>query len=101
MAGVEGAQRRTMAYAEYSRAAAPLAHESIESSLRRLIHSRGRFIKKQPLRLSYERPGKGDALLFARGKLERPMSRLIQPPGKIRKPDRCKRFPKRRIVKST
>src|SRR5688572_29993935 len=83
LARVEGTQRRAMAYAEYGCAGKPLAHESIETRLRGLVHRRGRLIEEQPLRLLHQRAGKGDALLFAGGKLQRPMASLIEPPGEI------------------
>ena len=87
MASVEGAQGRSMTDAEHSRVGKPLAHQSIQTRLRSLVHCRGRLIKEEPLGLLHQRAGKGDALLFAGGKLERPMASLAEPFGEPREPD--------------
>ena len=53
-----------MAYAEYSRAGKPLAHQSIQTRFRGLVHCRGRLIKEEPLGLLHQRASKGDPLLL-------------------------------------
>ncbi len=74
LASVEGAEGRSMTDAEHSRVGKPLAQQSIQTRLRSLVHCRGRLIKEEPLGLLHQRAGKSDALLFAGGKLERPMA---------------------------
>ncbi len=81
LASMEGAQCRAMADTEYRRVRKPLAQQSIQTRLRSLVHCRGRLIKEEPIGLLDQRSGKGDALLFAGGKLERPMASLAEPFG--------------------
>src|SRR5258706_9461950 len=88
-----------MAYAEYSRAGKPLAQQSIQTRFRGLVYCRGCLIKEEPLGLLHQRASKGDPLLFAGGRLERPMARLVEPLGEVREPDRRQRFPQGRIIK--
>ena len=81
LARMEGTQRRAMADAEYRRPREPLAHQSIEPCLRRLVNRRGRLVEKEPIGLLDQRSSEGDALLLARGELERPMANFVESHG--------------------
>src|SRR5262245_49901185 len=72
-----------MADAEHGRSTEPLAHQLIETGLRRLVHRRGRLVEKEPFGLLDQGPGEGHALLLARGELKRPVRGLMQPPGEL------------------
>ncbi len=87
LARVEGTQCRAMAHAEYRRSREPLAHQSIKTRLRSLVNRRGCLVEEEPIGLLHQRASKGDALLFAGGKLERPMASLVEPLGEVREPD--------------
>jgi hypothetical protein len=76
----EGTQARAMAYAEYSRAPKPVAHQSIEARLSLLVDRRSRLIEEELVGLLHERARKSDALLFTRGKLQCPMAGLAEAP---------------------
>jgi hypothetical protein len=80
---MERAQRPPVAHAEHGRARELLAHQLIEARLGRLVHRRGRLVEEEPVGLLDESAGEGDALLLARGELERPVAGLVEPPGEL------------------
>jgi len=70
-----------MAHAEHGGPREPLAYQSIEARLRSLIDRRGRLVEEEPIGFLDHRAGEGDALLFTRRKLERPVAGLAEPSG--------------------
>jgi len=80
VASVGATQRRAMSDTEYSRAAQPFAHQSIEPRLGLLVDRRSSLVEEEPIGSLDQRSGECDALLFAGRKLQRPMAGLAEPP---------------------
>jgi hypothetical protein len=81
-----------MADAEHGRLCEPFAQQPIEVRLRCLIHRRGRLVEEEPVGLLDEDPCEGNALLLARGELERPARGLVEAPGELREPHGLERL---------
>jgi hypothetical protein len=68
-----------MAYAEQRRPREAIAHQTVEARLRCLVHRRGCFIEKQPIRFLHEGARKSNALLLAGRELKCPVLGLAEP----------------------
>src|SRR6267142_2199335 len=95
---MERTQGRPMADAEHRRLREPLAHQPIESRLRRLVQRRGRLVQKEPVGLLDQGSREGHALLLAGGELERPVGDLVETPGELLEVHRLERLAQRLVV---
>ena len=78
---MEGTERGPVAHTEYRRTREPLAYQSIQARLGRLVDSGGCLVEKQIVGFLDQRSREGDALLLSARELKRPVAGLVQPSG--------------------